>query len=79
MDQVLEQRLFVGQEVTFDDCGTTRIGFVERIDDSQVPAVVTVYRAHGCGGRRVTQPETAIQPTRPLHMVPPHAAITRAR
>lgn len=77
MDRILEQRLFVGQEVAYDDAGTTRRGYVERIDDSQVPAMVTVYRAHGCGGCRVTLPETAVFPSSALKMVTPRGAITR--
>lgn len=78
MDRILEQRLFVGQEVTFDDAGTPRRGFIERIDDSQVPAQVTVRRSDGCNGCRVTRQETAFEPaTRKQHMVPPRAAIVR--
>lgn len=78
MDRILEQRLFVGQQVTFDDCGTARLGFVERIDDSQVPAMVTVRRVDGCQGCRTTGPETAFEPSSKVQrMVPPRGGITR--
>lgn len=87
MDRVLESRLFVGQEVTFDDAGTPRLGFVERIDDSQVPAMVTVRPIEGaiwrqggggCRGCRITRPESAFQPAPKVQrMVPLRGGITR--
>lgn len=78
MDRILEQRLFVGQEVIFDDAGTSRLGFVERIDDSQVPAIITVRRAEGCSGCRTTRPESAFEPSSKVQrMVPPRGGITR--
>lgn len=88
MDRILESRLFVGQEVTFDDAGTSRLGFVERIDDSQAPAMVTVRPIEGalwrrvgggCSGCRITRPESAFEPSSKVErMVPPRGGITRA-
>ena len=78
MDRVLESRLFVGPKVTFDDASTSRFGFVERIDDSQVPAMVTVRRFDGCNDYRFIRPETAFEPTSKVQrMVPPRGGITR--
>lgn len=80
MDRILKQRLFVGQEVVYEDAGTPRRGFIERIDDSQVPAMVTVRRNDGCNGCRVTRQETAFElAPRKQQMAPPRAAKGRER
>ena len=79
MERELERRLFVGQEVVFDDAGVPRRGIIERVHDGQLPVQVTVRWTSGCYGCRVTLPETALEPlARAHHMVPPRGAITKA-
>ena len=81
MDRVLEQRLFVGQEVVLAGSKAPCIGIVERIDDTKTPARVTVRWQDGCNGCRTTARENWFDPAprqeRPLQMVPPRAGITR--
>jgi hypothetical protein len=74
-------RLYVGQEVTYARPGASSKslrGVVERVDDRQSPAMVTVRMTDGCKGCRTTGPEDWFQPVpKVLRMIPPRGSITR--